>query len=110
MTWSKDKISDLFWPRNFLPQERDIGTARILTFGYNADVRSSGRNAVSVLDFAKDLLYDLKYSKDENTNDLNIATVCFSALMVSVAHSNRSAGSPHIRCAFNGGVDCEGST
>lgn len=65
----------------FLPQEQDIGTARILTFGYNADVKSSGRTSVSVLDFAKDLLYDLRYSKDENADDLNIGSVRWFASM-----------------------------
>lgn len=81
MTWSKNKDSGLFWPRMFLPQEQDIGTARILTFGYNADVKSSGRTSVSVLDFAKDLLYDLRYSKDENADDLNIGSVRWFASM-----------------------------
>lgn len=79
MTWSKNKDSELFWPQKFLPQERDIETARILTFGYNADVKSTGRTSISVLDFAKDLLYELKYSKDENTEDLNMGSVRWSA-------------------------------
>ncbi|KAK4445791.1 hypothetical protein QBC34DRAFT_412670 [Podospora aff. communis PSN243] len=83
-TWSKNRDADLFWPRVFLPQERDINSARILTFGYNAEVKGrSSSNVKSVLDFAKDLLYDLKYSKDENTEDLNIGSVP----LVFVAHS-----------------------
>jgi hypothetical protein len=77
-TWSKNRDADLFWPRVFLPQERDINSARILTFGYNAEVKGRS-NAKSVLDFAKDLLYDLKYSKDENTEDLNIGSVSVAA-------------------------------
>ena len=82
MTWSKNKDSDLFWPRVFLSQERDISSARILTFGYNAEVRPVSRsNGKSVLDFAKDLLYDLKYSKDENTEDLNISSVSFCRVL-----------------------------
>ncbi|KAK4191058.1 hypothetical protein QBC35DRAFT_538935 [Podospora australis] len=76
MTWSKNRDADLFSPRVFLPQERDINSARILTFGYNVDVKPGSRsNVKSVLDFAKDLLYDLKYSKDENTDELNIGSV-----------------------------------
>jgi hypothetical protein len=70
-TWSHDRDPDFFWPLKFLPFEPDINEARILTFGYNANFRpGSGRNKMSVLDFAKDLLYDLKYSQDESVPEL----------------------------------------
>lgn len=76
MTWSKNKDKQLFWPQMFLPYEEDIASARILTFGYNAEVASgNGRSIVSVLDFAKDFLYELKYARDENSKDLAIASV-----------------------------------
>ncbi len=79
MTWAKNKDPELFWPQTFLPEERDLSTARILTFGYNAEVGSVGKaTSMSVLDFAKNLLYDLKYSRDENTDDLNIGSVSLS--------------------------------
>ncbi|KAL8991757.1 MAG: hypothetical protein Q9169_007677 [Polycauliona sp. 2 TL-2023] len=71
-TWSKDGNPELFWPLTFLPLERDISLARILTFGYNANFRSSGSVSTSVLDFAKDLLFDLKFAKDEHGSDLRI--------------------------------------
>jgi len=71
MTWSKDHNLDFFWPLKFLPHETDINEARILTFGYNANFRpGSGKNKMSVLDFAKDLLYDLKYGQDESAEEL----------------------------------------
>jgi hypothetical protein len=71
MTWSKNKDLEFFWPLKFLPLEPDINEARILTFGYNANFRpGSGKNKMSVLDFAKDLLYDLKYAKDESAPEL----------------------------------------
>lgn len=90
MTWCKNKDLDLFWPLKFLPLEPDINEARILTFGYNANFRpGSGKNKMSILDFAKDLLYDLKYAKDESTpelEDLDIGEVSmlsvFSHLVV----------------------------
>lgn len=45
--------------------------ARILTFGYNASFRpGSGKNTMSVLDFAKELLYDLKYGRDGTLPEL----------------------------------------
>ena len=71
MTWSKNHNLEFFWPLKFLPLEPDIDEARILTFGYNANFRrGSGKNRFSVLDFAKDLLYDLKYAKDESVPEL----------------------------------------
>lgn len=55
----------------FLPLEPDINEARILTFGYNANFRGAGKNkAMSVLDFAKELLYELKYSQDDSVPEL----------------------------------------
>ncbi|KAI4220320.1 MAG: hypothetical protein LQ349_008116 [Xanthoria aureola] len=70
-TWSKNHNPEFFWPLKFLPFEPDINEARILTFGYNANFRrGSGKNKMSVLDFAKDLLYDLKYAKDESVPEL----------------------------------------
>ncbi|KAL8644571.1 MAG: hypothetical protein Q9226_007697 [Calogaya cf. arnoldii] len=56
----------------FLPLETDVCQTRILTFGYNANFRTSGNVSTSLLDFAKDLLFDLKYAKDEHNRDLNI--------------------------------------
>lgn len=76
LTWSKDKDLDLFWPLKFLPLEPDICDARILTFGYNGSfLRANTRNSATVLDFAKDLLYDLKYTEDEDRQDLQIGNV-----------------------------------
>ena len=50
----------------------------MLTFGYNANFRTAGNVSTSVLDFAKDLLFDLKYAKDEQMEDLNIGNVSMS--------------------------------
>ncbi|KAH8129617.1 WD40 repeat-like protein [Trichoderma asperelloides] len=67
MTWAHNHSLDFFWPLKFLPLEPDINGARILTFGYNGKFRpGSAKNKMSILDFAKDLLYDLKYAQDES--------------------------------------------
>jgi hypothetical protein len=67
LTWSKNRDLHYFWPLKFLPLEPVIKDARILTFGYNSNFRpGSGKNKLSILDFAKDLLFDLKYSQDES--------------------------------------------
>ena len=74
-TWSKNEDPELFWPSKFLPLEPDVCLTRILTFGYNANFRAAGNVSTSVLDFAKDLLFDLKYAKDDRKEDLNIGNV-----------------------------------
>ena len=81
MTWSKYKNPELFWPLTFLPLEPDICLARILSFGYHANFRKAGNISTAVLDFAKELLYDLKYGTDEQREDLNMGNV--SAIRVS---------------------------
>lgn len=74
-TWSKYKNPELFWPLTFLRLEPDVCLARIFTFGYNADFRKAGNASTSVLDFAKDLLFDLKYAKDEQMEELKMGSV-----------------------------------
>ncbi|TGJ80510.1 hypothetical protein E0Z10_g8251 [Xylaria hypoxylon] len=83
LTWSKNKNPELFWPLKFLPLEPDLCLARILTFGYNANFLKSGNLSTSILDFAKSLLFDLKYSKDELKEDLNMGNVP----LIFVVHS-----------------------
>ena len=64
----------MFWPQELLPDEPEITTARILTFGYNSDFRSTGPNNVSsISDFARQLLNAMKYGK--GGDDLNIGKV-----------------------------------
>ena len=75
MTWSKYKNPELFWPLTFLPLEPDVCLARMLSFGYNANFRKAGNVSTAVLDFAKDLLYDLKYGTDQQQQNLNMGNV-----------------------------------
>ncbi|KAI1214673.1 uncharacterized protein F4807DRAFT_449259 [Annulohypoxylon truncatum] len=82
-TWSKNRDPDLFWPAKFLPLESDICHARILTFGYNANFRKAGSVSTSILDFAKELLFDLKYAKDDQGDDLDMGSVP----LIFVVHS-----------------------
>jgi pimeloyl-ACP methyl ester carboxylesterase len=74
-TWSKNRDPDLFWPLTFLALEPDLCLARIFTFGYNATLKKGGHAGQSVLDFAKDLLFDLKYATDERKEDLQMGSV-----------------------------------
>ena len=79
-TWCKNRDRDLFWPERWLPFEPDISTARILTFGYNAHFMSSAGASpiLNISDFAKDLLYDMRFGKDGNMENLEIGQVAFS--------------------------------
>lgn len=75
-TWSKDRDPALFWPSTFLPLEQDICDMRIFTYGYNAEfMKSGGRSYTSILDFAKNLLYDMKFFIDNAAADLSIGKV-----------------------------------
>lgn len=90
-TWSKDRDPDLFWPLMFLPLERDICDMRIFTYGYNAEVlKSSGRSTTTILDFAKNLLYDLRFFIDDAATDLKISSVSISGLgtLINYAYGN----------------------
>ncbi|KAI0529825.1 hypothetical protein GGR58DRAFT_525850 [Xylaria digitata] len=87
-TWSRYGDPNLFWPGRFLPLEPDIKEARVLTFGYNSNFgRGSGKSKMSMLDFAKDLLYDMKYAIDEapmrNSENLHLG----ERPIIFVAHS-----------------------
>ena len=72
-TWSKDRDTNLFWPRQWLPSEPGFERARLLSFGYNAHFGSSERkNILNIADFAKELLYEMKFASDERSQELQI--------------------------------------
>ncbi|KAF2837067.1 hypothetical protein M501DRAFT_1018468 [Patellaria atrata CBS 101060] len=72
LTWSKHKDLNLFWPQKFLPIEPDINQARILTFGYDANPRpGSNKSIITILELAKDPLFEMKFAKDEHDDELS---------------------------------------
>ncbi|OIW31154.1 hypothetical protein CONLIGDRAFT_653742 [Coniochaeta ligniaria NRRL 30616] len=80
-TWCKNRDLDLLWPGNWLPEDTDLSTARILTFGYNAHFSSKKQQAsLTIGDFANDLLFSMKYGGD---GDVNMGEVP----IIIVAHS-----------------------
>ena len=84
-SWTKD-LNDpgLFWPQKWLPFEPDIGRARVLSFGYNANfLPGTPRSIYRIGDFAKELLFELKFAKGSNGEDLDIGSVP----IIIVAHS-----------------------
>ena len=50
-------------------------TARVLSFGYNANFASARRDIFNIADFAKDLLFDMKFGVDENAKELQVGKV-----------------------------------
>ena len=84
-TWSKNRDPALFWPLEWLPHEVSLSSARILTFGYNAHfAQLSGKaNILNISDFAKELLYALRFATGAEQRPLRIGTVP----IIFVAHS-----------------------
>lgn len=75
-TWCHNHDPEFFWPHKWLPQEPGIQGARISSFGYDSNFSAAGSSPISnVTDFAKSLLYSLKFAKDENLEEANIGEV-----------------------------------
>lgn len=76
LSWSFNKDLDLFWPQRWLPLDRDIHDARVFSFGYNAFFSSSAQaGTTGITDFAKNLLYDMLYGRDEIGESLRLGDV-----------------------------------
>ncbi|KAI0183667.1 hypothetical protein EV127DRAFT_17783 [Xylaria flabelliformis] len=71
-TWSWDHDPSFFWPELWLPFEPDIANARIFTFGYNATWRGATKSVSSITDFAKELLFEMRFGKDRSGEDLKL--------------------------------------
>ena len=77
-TWCKNHDPEYFWPSKWLPHEPEICTARVLTFGYNADWKATGvRSIANISDFAKGLLQSMKFGNDggEDLENFNLGEV-----------------------------------
>ncbi|KAH0555801.1 hypothetical protein GP486_006255 [Trichoglossum hirsutum] len=61
-TWTNHETG-AFWLKDFLPQ--DVPNARIMTFGYNADV-AFGNTTSDIIDHAKDLLSSLVDKREQD--------------------------------------------
>lgn len=82
-TWAKGRDLQYFWPQKWLPFEPGIRTARILSFGYNANFAATGPAPITgIADFAKDLLYSMKFAKNEHLEELELGQVS----TISVLH------------------------
>lgn len=82
-TWCKNHDPGLFWPELWLPQEPHVQQARIFSFGYNANYGAGARSSSNINDFAKELLYEMEFGKDNKGEDLGIGKVP----IIFIAHS-----------------------
>lgn len=85
-TWSRNRDLQLFWPLEWLPYEPELATARIMTFGYNSHFSSVSHrqeNILNISDFAKDLLFSMKFATGKGEHRLDIG----SAPIIFIAHS-----------------------
>ncbi|GJN69743.1 hypothetical protein PLICBS_003795 [Purpureocillium lilacinum] len=71
-TWTKNHDAARFWPGAWLPFEPDVSATRILTFGYNANWKGSTKSISTVTDFAKELLYEMRFARDTEGACLNV--------------------------------------
>jgi len=75
-TWCYKRDPEFFWPEKWLPLEPGLQTARILSFGYNAQFGAPGPSPITgISDFAKDLLFGMKFAKNEGLDELGIGEV-----------------------------------
>ncbi|MCJ1285606.1 hypothetical protein MMC26_004947 [Xylographa opegraphella] len=84
-SWSKDRDPALFWPEQWLPKEPVISDARIFSFGYNAAFQSTmgKENILNISDFAKDLLFSMKFMVGDGGHQLNLSQLP----IIFIAHS-----------------------
>ncbi|KAM0802252.1 WD40 repeat-containing protein [Usnea florida] len=83
-TWSRDHKPELFWPGLWLPLETELERARIFTFGYNATFGpGKAKNVASVTDFAKELLFELRFGKTHKGENFGIG----ETPLIFVTHS-----------------------
>lgn len=85
-TWSWKRERKNFWPA-WLSQQEDLNKSRIFTFGYNAEL--SGQDTpLTILDFAKDLLFQMKtYSDGGGASEQTIGQV---SIIETVRNTNNS--------------------
>lgn len=107
-TWCRNRNTQFFWPREWLPLETGFDKIRVLTFGYNAHFASSGReNILNIADFAKDLLFGMKFGLDQDSQELEIWKVLSQAVLLLPCTHSPFAGTPHICCPFDGRSRCQ---
>lgn len=105
-TWAKNRDLEYFWPGKWLSVEPGISSARILSFGYDANIASTGPPSIAgILDFAKDLLFSMKYAKNSKLDELELGQV--SSAPAFICHNGELSASSeanYLHLSFHGRV------
>ncbi|OAR00244.1 hypothetical protein LLEC1_03471 [Akanthomyces lecanii] len=76
MTWCKNHAPELFWPKEWLPRDDEMHSARIFSYGYNSKLKSPKQSPTfGISEFARDLLYDLVFGNGIDGQDLRLGEV-----------------------------------
>ena len=81
-TWT-DAKTKAFWLRDFL--HHDLNGARIMTFGYNADI-AFGNTTASIKDHAMDLLGCLVDEREDNAVSGRLLQSCMREVALALLH------------------------
>jgi len=77
-TWSWNQDLRKFWPKEWLPTEPGLSTARISSFGYDANFSQRGVSSkATITDFAKQLLYPLRFHTQARQSNLGKVPIIF---------------------------------
>jgi serine/threonine protein kinase len=103
-SWSKDRDPEYFWPGKWLPFEPHISSARIISFGYRSNFASTdGSTDIGIADFAKDLLFEMKFARNGASTELELGKVKTpSAMLRSSAKFRISGRSSSLHTAWVG--------
>jgi hypothetical protein len=77
-TWTSPR-SGAFWLEDFIPL--DIPSARVMTFGYNADA-AFGNTTADILDHARDLLSSLVDKRERTSVGCSAAGLMSSDVLI----------------------------
>ncbi|RXG47823.1 hypothetical protein VDGE_04224 [Verticillium dahliae] len=65
LTWAWERDLSLFWPKEWLPLEPELGDARIFSFGYDANFTKSTQDTLNIKAFAEQLLNAMTFGRGE---------------------------------------------
>lgn len=99
-TWTHPQNPHSFWPKEWLPAEPAISSARILTFGYNA---TFGRHMCNTWDFSKSLLSEMRLARNEHAEELGLGQVSFLGDETKILDSWQALEADHLRSPFTRG-------
>lgn len=78
-TWAKSTSTDDYWPRDWLPRDRDFKNVRVYSFGYKADWWEKD-SILDIQDFARSLLGEMQDNPDIRRTEVRKDSAAFLAI------------------------------